>query len=100
MNLEGVKVKLPSQKIIKVNQKLQATNTKIYAYSSAIGSYNLFKIIKNKASIAIKIHNSFYWEVKYNHLSYVIITDFPVSAVGLTETEAVQLHKTNIIVVE
>ncbi|XLQ11125.1 MAG: hypothetical protein KPI85_06205 [cyanobacterium endosymbiont of Epithemia adnata isolate EadnSB Bon19] len=53
LNLEGVKVKLTAQKI-KVNQKLQTTNTKIYAYGNAISGYNLSNIVKYEASITLK----------------------------------------------
>ncbi|MGP0129019.1 MAG: FAD-dependent oxidoreductase [cyanobacterium endosymbiont of Rhopalodia musculus] len=52
-NLEGVKVKFTFQ-TIKVNQKLQTTNTKIYACSSAIGGCKPSNIAKYKASFALK----------------------------------------------
>jgi pyruvate/2-oxoglutarate dehydrogenase complex dihydrolipoamide dehydrogenase (E3) component len=53
LNLEGVKVKLTAQKI-KVNQKLQMTNTKVYACSNTIGGYKPSDIVKYEASITLK----------------------------------------------
>ncbi|WP_197715883.1 hypothetical protein [cyanobacterium endosymbiont of Rhopalodia gibberula] len=58
-NLEGVKVKLTYQKI-KVNQKLQITNTKIYTCGITIGGgYKPSNFAKYEASIAIKIYYFF-----------------------------------------
>lgn len=100
LNLEGVKVKLTSQKI-KVNRKLQTTNPKIYACGSAVGGYKPSNIAKYEASIALKNILFFpCFKISYRHLSYVIFTNPTLSTIGLTETEAKQQYKTNIIVLE
>ena len=100
LNLEGVKVKSTSQKI-KVNQKLQTTNAKIYTCGSAIGGYKPANIAKYEASIALNNILFFpFFKVSYRHLSCVTFTNTTLSTIGLTETEARQKNKNNIIVIE
>lgn len=100
LNLEEVKVKLTSQKI-KVNQKLQITNTKLYTCGSTLGGYKTSNIAKYKASIAME--NLLFFpgfKINYSHFSCVTFTKLTLSTVGLTETEVRLQNTTNIIVIE
>lgn len=101
LNLEGVRVEMTPQKI-KVNPRLQTTNPKIYACGSVIDGYKPSNIAQYEASIAIKNALFFPWfKVNYSNLAYRILTNPPLTRVGLTETEAKrQYGNKKIIVIE
>ncbi|MFP4124258.1 MAG: dihydrolipoyl dehydrogenase family protein [Coleofasciculus sp.] len=88
LNLAGVGVKF-SRKGLKLNQKLQTTNPRIYACGDVIGGYQFEHIAEYEASIAIK--NALFfprWTVDYQGIPWVIFTDPTLARVGLTEAQA------------
>ncbi|MEQ9549107.1 MAG: FAD-dependent oxidoreductase [Coleofasciculus sp. G3-WIS-01] len=88
LNLAGVGVKF-SRKGLKVNQKLQTTNPRIYACGDVIGGYQFEHIAKYEANIAIK--NALFfplWTVDYQGIPWAIFTDPTLARVGLTEAQA------------
>jgi pyruvate/2-oxoglutarate dehydrogenase complex dihydrolipoamide dehydrogenase (E3) component len=90
LNLEGVGVNWDLSGI-KVNQKLQTTNPKIYACGNVIGDYNLAHVGEYEAEIAVK--NCLFlpcFKVNYQTIPLVIFTDPVLAKVGLSETEAVK----------
>ncbi|WP_013321156.1 dihydrolipoyl dehydrogenase family protein [Gloeothece verrucosa] len=88
LNLEGVGVKW-GQKGILVNEKLQTTNTRIYACGSLLGGYHFTHLAQYEAQIALK--NALFfprYKVDYGHIPYTIFTDPPLARVGMTEAQA------------
>lgn len=87
-NLESVGVKITKQGI-KINQKLQTTNPRIYACGDVIGGYNLSHVAEYEAKIAVK--NALFGNlcpINYNNLPYTIFTNPPIARVGFTEKQA------------
>ncbi|MEQ8753230.1 MAG: FAD-dependent oxidoreductase [Coleofasciculus sp. G1-WW12-02] len=88
LNLAGVGVKF-SRKGLKLNQKLQTTNPRIYACGDVIGGYQFEHIAEYEANIAIK--NALFfplWTVDYQGIPWAIFTDPTLARVGLTEAQA------------
>ncbi|MEQ9485624.1 dihydrolipoyl dehydrogenase family protein [Coleofasciculus sp. F4-SAH-05] len=88
LNLAGVGVKF-SRKGLKLNQKLQTTNPRIYGCGDVIGGYQFEHIAEYEASIAIK--NALFfplWTVDYQGIPWAIFTDPILARVGLTEAQA------------
>ncbi|EAZ93899.1 mercuric reductase [Crocosphaera chwakensis CCY0110] len=100
LNLEGVKVEIENNKI-KTNNKLQTTNPNIYACGRAMGQYSLSNIAQYEASIAIK-NTIFYpiFKVNYDYHPIRMLTNPIFSRVGLTETQAQQQYKNDIIIIK
>lgn len=100
LNLEGVKVEIANNKI-KINNKLQTTNSKIYACGGAMGEYSLSNIAQYEASIAIK-NTIFYpiFKVNYHCLPVRILINPIFSRVGLTESQAKQEYKHDVIIIK
>lgn len=99
LNLAGVGVKF-SQKGLKLNQKLQTTNPRIYACGDVIGGYQFEHIAEYEASIAVK--NALFfprWTVDYQGISWAIFTDPILARVGLTEAQARRRYGKNVWVV-
>ncbi|MGK7884456.1 MAG: FAD-dependent oxidoreductase, partial [Crocosphaera sp.] len=100
LNLEGVKIKIESNKI-KTNNKLQTTNPNIYACGQIIGSYNLSNLACYEASIAVK--NAIFYpivKINYNHYPMRILSNPIFSKVGLTETQAKQRYNEDLIIIK
>ncbi|MFP5273731.1 dihydrolipoyl dehydrogenase family protein [Coleofasciculus sp.] len=88
LNLAGVGVKF-SRKGLKLNQKLQTTNPRIYACGDVIGGYQFEHVAEYEANIAIK--NALFfplWTVDYQGIPWAIFTDPTLARVGLTEAQA------------
>lgn len=88
LNLTGVGVKF-TRKGLKLNQKLQTTNPRIYACGDVIGGYSFENIAQYEANIAIK--NALFlprWTVNYQDIPWAIFTDPPLARVGFTEVQA------------
>lgn len=88
LNLAGVGVEF-SRKGLKLNQKLQTTNPRIYACGDVIGGYQFEHIAEYEANIAIK--NALFfplWTVDYQGIPWAIFTDPTLARVGLTEAQA------------
>lgn len=78
-----------SQKGIKVNQKLQTTNPRIYACGDVIGGYQFTHVAGYEASIIIP--NALLLPLKkanYRVIPWATFTDPELARVGLTEQEA------------
>ena len=100
LNLEGIKVEIEADKI-KTNEKLQTTNPNIYACGSAINPYNLSNLAEYEASIAVK-NAIFYpiFKLNYDHHPVRMLTNPIFSRVGLTETQAKQRYKNDVIIIK
>nr|MDJ0597328.1 FAD-dependent oxidoreductase [Crocosphaera sp.] len=100
LNLQGVKVEIEANKI-KTNNKLQTTNPNIYACGNAIGQYNLSNIAQYEASIAVK-NTIFYsiFKTNYDHHPRRILINPMFSQVGITETQAKQVYKDDLIIIK
>ncbi|GBF80437.1 FAD-dependent oxidoreductase [Aphanothece sacrum] len=100
LNLEGVKVAIKIHRVI-VNKKLQTTNPKIYSFGNIIREYSLSNIAQYEANIIIK-NTLFYpfFKVNYKTVPIAIITNPSLARVGLTETQARQQYKNDIIIIK
>jgi len=96
LNLAGVGVKF-TRKGLKLNQKLQTTNPRIYACGDVIGGYSFDNIAEYEANIAIR--NALFfprWTVNYQVIPWAIFTNPPLARVGLTEAQARQHYRNDV----
>ncbi|MGK7955484.1 MAG: FAD-dependent oxidoreductase [Crocosphaera sp.] len=100
LNLEGVQVRIEGDKI-KTNEKLQTTNPKIYACGTAVNLYSLSNIAQYEASIAVK-NAIFYpiFKLNYNYHPFRILTNPIFARVGLTEAQAKERYKNDVIIIK
>ncbi len=88
LNLEVVGVK--SNRLgLKLNEKLQTTNPRIYACGDVIGGYQFANIANYEARIALK--NALFFpvfKVDYRSIPWAIFSDPVLARVGLTEAQA------------
>ncbi len=88
LNLEAAGVEY-DKKGIKVNQKLQTTNSKIYGCGDVIGGYQFTHVAGYEAVVALK--NALFFplsKVKYGVIPWATFTDPELARVGMTEEEA------------
>lgn len=88
LNLEGVKVEVDIQGI-RVNSKLQTTNSRIYACGDVLGGYRFAHVATYEARIALK--NMLFWpfyKVDYRYIPWAIFSDPELARLGLTEEQA------------
>ena len=88
LNLEAVGVKYNRHRL-KVNEKLQTTNPRIYACGDVIGGYQFANIANYEAKIALK--NALFFpmfKVDYRSIPWAIFSDPPIARVGLSEAQA------------
>jgi pyruvate/2-oxoglutarate dehydrogenase complex dihydrolipoamide dehydrogenase (E3) component len=88
LNLEGVGVKFNRQGL-ELNEKLQTTNSRIYACGDFVGGYQFAHIAQYEASIALK--NALFaplFKVDYRGIPWAILCDPQLARVGLTEEQA------------
>ncbi len=88
LNLEAAGVEY-DKKGIKVNQKLQTTNPKIYGCGDVIGGYQFTHVAGYEAVVALK--NALFFplsKVKYGVIPWATFTDPELARVGMTEQEA------------
>ncbi|HAC66243.1 MAG TPA: NAD(P)/FAD-dependent oxidoreductase, partial [Cyanothece sp. UBA12306] len=100
LNLEGVKIAVNSGQI-KVNSKLQTTNSQIYAFGGVLGVYHYPNIAQYQASIIIKNCLFFsYFKANYDTIPYTIFTNPPLTRIGLTEFQAKRRYGNDVIVIQ
>ncbi len=100
LNLEGVDVKYNLQKIY-VNQKLQTTNSHIYACGDLIGGYCLPNIAQYEVNLILKNTLFFPWyRTNYNSVPWAVLTQPNLARVGLNESQAKQEYGEDIYVVK
>ena len=99
LNLEGVGVKFHRQGL-KLNEKLQTTNPRIYACGDVVGGYQFAHIAQYEASVALK--NALFvplFKVDYRPIPWAIFCDPQLARVGLTEAQARQRYGKDVFVV-
>jgi pyruvate/2-oxoglutarate dehydrogenase complex dihydrolipoamide dehydrogenase (E3) component len=93
LNLEGVGVKFNPQGL-KLNQKLQTTNSRIYACG-----FNQDHIARYEANIAVKnVLFAPIFKVDYRGIPCSVISDPQLARVGLTEAQARQRYGKDVMV--
>ncbi|MEC4990397.1 MAG: FAD-dependent oxidoreductase, partial [Oscillatoria sp. PMC 1068.18] len=88
LNLEAAEVEF-DKKGIKVNEKLQTTNRKIYACGDVIGGYQFTHVAGYEAVVALK--NALFFpisKVDYRVIPWATFTEPELARVGLTEKQA------------
>lgn len=88
LNLEAAEVDYDKQGV-KVNQKLQTSNSRIYACGDVIGGYQFTHVASHEASVVIK--NALFLptsKVDYRVIPWATFTDPELARVGLTEEQA------------
>jgi pyruvate/2-oxoglutarate dehydrogenase complex dihydrolipoamide dehydrogenase (E3) component len=99
LNLEGVGVKF-NQQGIELNEKLQTTNSRIYACGDVAGGYQFAHIAQYEASVALK--NALFmplFKVDYRPIPWAIFCDPQLARVGLTEVQARRRYGNDVFVV-
>lgn len=100
LNLAGVGVELEGNRI-RVNDKLQTTNPRIYACGDVIGGYSFSHIAQYEARIAIK--NALFvpvFKVDYRCIPWMSFTEPSLARVGMTEAQARRRYEKDIYVVK
>lgn len=98
LNLEAVGVRFNNSNLL-LNQKLQTTNSRIYACGDLVGGYSFSQIANYEAKIALK--NILYFpifKVNYYGIPWAIFSDPQLARVGLTEAQARRRYGENILV--
>jgi len=95
LNLEVAGVKF-SANGIKVNQRLQTTNPKIYACGDVIGIFN-FTHATGTAAVTVAKNALFFpiSKMNWNLIPWATFTDPEIAHVGLTEAEAIVKYPKN-----
>ncbi|HEY9769369.1 MAG TPA: NAD(P)/FAD-dependent oxidoreductase [Coleofasciculaceae cyanobacterium] len=100
LNLAGVDVKYDSQRIY-VNQKLQTTNSNIYACGELIGGYCLPNITQSEVDLILKNTLFLPWyKINYYYLPWAVLTQPNLARVGLTQRQANQQYGADIYVIK
>ncbi|MEM8780378.1 MAG: FAD-dependent oxidoreductase [Cyanobacteria bacterium P01_G01_bin.49] len=100
LNLKAAGVEY-DKKGIKINKKLQTSNSKIYACGDVIGGYQFTHVAAHEAVTVIT--NALFFPI--NNISYQVIpwatfTDPELARVGLTEEQARQRYGNNVYVLK
>jgi pyruvate/2-oxoglutarate dehydrogenase complex dihydrolipoamide dehydrogenase (E3) component len=88
LNLEAARVKFSDRGLI-LNEKLQTTNSRIYACGDVAGGYSFPQIANSEAAIAVK--NALFlplFQIDYRGIPWAIFSDPQLARVGLTEAQA------------
>lgn len=88
LNLTGVGVKFNLQGV-ELNEKLQTTNSRIYACGDVMGGYQFAHVAEYEALIAVK--NALFapiFKVNYHGIPWAIFCEPQLARVGLTEVQA------------
>lgn len=99
LNLEAAGVKM-GKSGVKVNNKLQTTNPRIYACGDVIGGYQFTHVASYQANVVLK--NALFLPVikaDYRVIPWATFTDPELARVGLTESEARSQYGNDIHVV-
>ncbi len=89
------------KKGVKVNDKLQTSNSKIYACGDVIGGYQFTHVASHEAVTVIT--NALFFpinKVSYQVIPWTTFTDPELARVGLTESQAKEKHGHNIYVLK
>jgi pyruvate/2-oxoglutarate dehydrogenase complex dihydrolipoamide dehydrogenase (E3) component len=98
LNLAGVQVEV-DERGIRVNPKLQTTNSRIYACGDVLGGYRFAHVANYEARIALKNMLFFpVFNVDYRHISWAILSDPELARVGLTEEQARRRYGDDVMV--
>jgi pyruvate/2-oxoglutarate dehydrogenase complex dihydrolipoamide dehydrogenase (E3) component len=100
LNLEAAGVKY-NNKGIKVNEKLQTTNPRIYGCGDVIGGYQFTHVAGYEASVVIQ--NALFFPTKkadYRVIPWATFTDPELARVGLTEKQARERYGDDIYVLK
>ena len=100
LNLEVAGVEVGKQGII-VNQKLQTTNSKIYACGDVIGGYQFTHVAGYEAVVALT--NALFFpisKVNYRVIPWATFTDPELARVGLTEKQAKERYGDDVCVLK
>lgn len=98
LNLEAVGVKLQRHRLL-LNEKLQTTNHRIYAFGDAIGGYQFANIANYEANIALKNALFFpFFKVDYRPIPWVIFSDPQMARVGLNQVQARRIYGHDVLV--
>ena len=98
LNLEGTGVKFNHQGLI-VNDKLQTTNSQIYACGDVAGGYPFPHIANSEALVAVK--NALFlpmFKIDYRGIPWAIFSEPQLARVGLTEAQARRRFSDDVIV--
>ncbi|MCC3564248.1 MULTISPECIES: NAD(P)/FAD-dependent oxidoreductase [unclassified Microcoleus] len=88
LNLEAARVKFSDRGLI-LNEKLQTTNSRIYACGDVAGGYSFPHIANCEAAVAVK--NALFlpmYQIDYRGIPWAIFSDPQLARVGLTEAQA------------
>lgn len=98
LNLAGVQVEVDPHGI-RVNPKLQTTNSRIYACGDVLGGYRFAHLANYEASISLKNMLFFpFFNVDYRHIPWAIFSDPELARVGLTEEQARRRYGDDVMV--
>ncbi|MCL2930270.1 MAG: mercuric reductase [Trichodesmium sp. MAG_R01] len=100
LNLEVAGVEVGKQGII-VNEKLQTTNSKIYACGDVIGGYQFTHVAGYEAVVALT--NALFFpisKVNYRVIPWATFTDPELARVGLTEQQAKERYGDDVYVLK
>jgi len=104
LNLEAVGVRTQRHHL-RLNQKLQTTNSRIYACGDAIGGYQFAHIANYEAKIALQnaLQNTLFssqYRVDYRNIPWLVCTDPPLARVGFTAARARQKYGNDVLVLQ
>lgn len=100
LNLEAAGVEY-DKKGVKVNEKLQTSNSKIYACGDVIGGYQFTHVASHEAVTVIT--NALFFpisKVSYRVIPWATFTDPELARVGLTEEQAQKRYGDDIVVLK
>ncbi len=98
LNIEATGVKFNHQGLI-VNNKLQTTNSRIYACGDVAGGYPFPHIANSEALVAVK--NALFlpmFKIDYRGIPWAIFSQPQLARVGLTEAQAIRRFGDDVIV--
>lgn len=104
LNLEAVGVRT-QRRHLRLNQKLQTTNSRIYACGDAIGGYQFTHIANCEAKIALRnaLQNALFssqCQVDYRNIPWLVFTDPPLARVGFTAAQARQKYGNDVLILQ
>jgi pyruvate/2-oxoglutarate dehydrogenase complex dihydrolipoamide dehydrogenase (E3) component len=100
LNLEAAGIEV-EERGIRVNEKLQTTNPRIYACGDVIGGYQFTHVAGYEASVVLK--NALFFPVtkaNYRVIPWATFTDPELARVGLTEKQAKERYGDDVYVLK
>lgn len=99
LNLAAVDVKWNQHRLL-VNEKLQTTNSRIWACGDVIGGYDFANVAHNEARVALQ--NALFFprlKINYQYIPWVVVTEPTLAQIGLTEAQARRRYSKDEVVV-